>query len=287
MKKILVLSLMLGLLLVGCKGNDPTENQNVDATNAASESQEEATTQAGQSLEDIKKQGYITMGTSAEYPPYEWHDIDGSKDEIIGVDIEIAKAIADDLGVELKIKDMQFDGLLAALNANEMDFVIAGMAATDERREAVDFSDPYTSQEQLLVVRAEDADKYKTMDDLKDIVLGVQLGSTQESFAKENFEKNGVTVNGLPDNNNIIMELKNGTFDAVFLSGIPANKFADMHKELKVVDIQAPPEDAYSIAIKKGNAELVEQINKTLTKLNENDQVKAWEKEYFELSTDK
>lgn len=286
MKKISILSLLLCILLVGCKGNDPTANQNVNSQNVAPSEETQEGTSTG-SLEQIKEQGYITMGTSAEYPPYEWHDIDGSKDEIIGVDIEIANAIAKDLGVELKIKDMQFDGLLAALNANEMDFVIAGMAATDKRREAVDFSEPYTSQEQLLVVREEDADKYKTMDDVKDITLGVQLGSTQEDFAKENFEKNNVKLTALPDNNNIIMELKNGTFDAAFLSGIPANKFAEMHDGIKVVDVQAPPEDAYSIAIKKGNEELVEQINKTLESLKEKDQIKAWEKEYFDLSSEK
>ena len=285
MKKFLVLTLLVGLLLTAC--GDKAQQEESTGTNSkenqtAQTSETEESTDG--SLDGIKERGFITLGTSAEYPPYEWHNIDGSKDEIIGVDIEIAKAIAEDLGVELKIKDMQFDGLLPALNANEMDFVIAGMAAKPERMEAVDFSHPYTSQEQLLLVRSEDADKYKSPSDLKGKNIGTQLGSTQEMYAKENFEKEGATVTALPDNNNIVMELKNQTFDAVFMSGIPANKFASMQEGLKVVDRGAPPEDAYAIAVKKGNKSLVDAINKVVDKLNEDGSVKNWEKEYIELT---
>ncbi|CDZ75429.1 polar amino acid uptake ABC superfamily ATP binding cassette transporter, amino acid-binding protein [Peptoniphilus sp. ING2-D1G] len=289
MKKILITCLMLALLLVGCSSDKPEEksadqpaNKNTAETQSA-----EGTSDVGPVIEKIKSDGYITMGTSAEYPPYEWHDIEGSKDEIIGVDIEIAKAIAEDLGVELKIKDMQFEGLLTALGVGEMDFVIAGMAATDERREAVDFSNPYTSQEQVLLVLTENADKYKSAEDLKGVTIGTQLGSTQETYAREVFEKeNGATVNSMPDNNNMVMELKNGTYDVIFMSGIPAEKYADMQEGLSVVDIGAPPEDAYSIAVKKGNTELVEAINKVVDKLIEEDQIKTWEKEFMDL-TDK
>lgn len=115
MKKIfsLVLAMFMMLSLVGCNKN---QNTTVDE------------------LGKIKKAGKIVLGTSADYPPYEFHKVIDGKDEIVGFDIEIAKQIAKDLGVELEIKDMKFDGLLAALQAGKIDFIVSGMTPTEERK---------------------------------------------------------------------------------------------------------------------------------------------------------
>ena len=157
--------LMLGVL-VGC-GNSSKEDT---------------------SLKDIQEKGKIVLGTSADYAPYEWHMIDGKNDEIVGVDIEIAKQVAADLGVELEIKDMQFNGLFSALNSGDIDMIIAGMVADEKRSESVDFTEPYFEQGQVLLVNKKDADTFKSVEDLKGKKIGSQLGSVQYEYANANFD---------------------------------------------------------------------------------------------------
>ena len=124
---------------------------------------------ASSALDQIKQKGELVVGTSADYPPYEFHaEVDG-KDTIVGFDMEIAQAIADKLGVSLKIVDMSFDNLLMSLANDEFDLVIAGLSADEERRKTTDFSDPYLEAKNLILVRAEDADKYASLDDLKGV----------------------------------------------------------------------------------------------------------------------
>lgn len=235
-------------------------------------------TKVEDSLAKIKESGTIILGTSADYPPYEFHNIENGKDEIVGIDIEIAKAVAEDLGVELQIKDMSFDGLIAALNVGEMDFVMSGMASTPEREEAVDFSIPYNEQGQVLLVRTEDVEKYKSVEDLKGLTIGTQFGTVQESYAKENFKDS--EVKSIQDNNAVVMELKNKTYDAVFAAKIVAEKFASMQEGLATVDIGAPNEPGYSAAVKKGNTALVEEINKVIDKLKAEGKIEAWIDQY-------
>ena len=112
------------------------------------------------SLEKIKASGKIILGTSADYPPYEFHALVDGKDTIVGFDIELAKEIAKDLGVELEIKDMSFDGLLAALVSGNVDMVISGMTPTEERRQNVDFSEIYYQAVHGAVIRVADEAKY-------------------------------------------------------------------------------------------------------------------------------
>lgn len=148
MKKAIALLLVLVTLLslTACAGKEDT---------------------ASSALDQIKQKGELVVGTSADYPPYEFHtEVDG-KDTIVGFDMEIAQAIADKLGVSLKIVDMSFDNLLMSLANDEFDLVIAGLSADEERRKTTDFSDPYLEAKNLILVRAEDADKYASLDDLK------------------------------------------------------------------------------------------------------------------------
>ncbi|MDZ4906989.1 transporter substrate-binding domain-containing protein, partial [Clostridium perfringens] len=111
-------------------------------------------------LADVKEKGKLVVGLSADYAPYEFHIMKDGKDEIVGFDVEIAKEIAKDMGVELEIKDMKFDSLVAAVPTGKIDMVISGMSPTEERKKAVDFSDIYYVAEHGMVVRAEDKDKY-------------------------------------------------------------------------------------------------------------------------------
>ena len=152
----LLLALVTLLSLTACAGKEDT---------------------ASSALDQIKQKGELVVGTSADYPPYEFHtEVDG-KDTIVGFDMEIAQAIADKLGVSMKIVDMSFDNLLMSLANDEFDLVIAGLSADEERRKTTDFSDPYLEAKNLILVRAEDADKYASLDDLKGAKGGAQTGS--------------------------------------------------------------------------------------------------------------
>ena len=137
-------------------------------------------------VERIKSSGKIILGTSADYPPYEFHALIDGKDTIVGFDVAIAKEIAKDLGVELEIKDMSFDGLLAALVSGNVDMVIAGMTPDEERRQSVDFSDIYYSAIHGAVIRKADMDKYgKDPASLADKMIGAQKGAIQVNIAKQ------------------------------------------------------------------------------------------------------
>ncbi len=126
----------------------------------------------------------IVLGTSADFPPYEFHKMIDGKDQIVGFDIEIAKEIASDMGATLEVKDMDFKALLGELSTGRVDFVISGMTPDETRRKQVDFSDNYYKAQQAVVVREADKDKYKTMDSLKGVSFGIQTGSIQEDIAK-------------------------------------------------------------------------------------------------------
>lgn len=217
-------------------------------------------------LDQIKKAGKIVVGTSAEYPPFEFHkEIDG-KDQIIGFDIAIAKEIAKDLGVELEIKDMKFDGLLAALQAGNIDFVIAGMTPTEERKKSVDFSNVYYKVVQKIAINSKNVGKINTIDDLKGMKIGVQKGSVQEKMALETFKNSEIkSLSKIPD---LIMELKTNKVDAVLIEEPVGASFAAKNSDVKLSNIELKYEDDGSaIAIKKGSEDVLESINKTLDKL--------------------
>lgn len=217
-------------------------------------------------LEQIKKAGKIVVGTSADYPPYEFHKEVNNKDEIVGFDIEIAKEIAKDLGVKLEIKDMKFDALLAALNTGSVDFVIAGMTPTDERKKNVDFTNVYYKAVQAVVVKSENIDKIKSIDDLQGKKIGVQKGSIQEQIATEQI--NNAQTKSLGKVSDIMLELKNNKVDAVVVEIPVASAYADKNKDLALTNIKFKEEDNGSaVALKKGSSDLVEAMNKTLDRL--------------------
>ena len=151
-------------------------------------------------IEQIKKSGKLILGTSADYPPYEFHkEIDG-KDTIVGFDIEIAKEIAKDLGVELEIKDMDFDGLLLALNADKVDMVMAGMTPDPERIKVVDFSKIYYEAVHGVVINVANKDTFKTVEDLAGKKVGAQKGAVQEDIAVNELHVNRICRQVMADN---------------------------------------------------------------------------------------
>ncbi|WP_166242025.1 ABC transporter substrate-binding protein [Paenibacillus turpanensis] len=217
-------------------------------------------------LDEIKKAGKIVLGTSADYPPYEFHKTVNGKDEIVGFDIELAKEFAKDLGVKLEIKDMKFDGLLPALQAGNIDVIIAGMTPDEERKKAVDFSKIYYTAVQTVVVRAEDNDKLKTTDDLKGKKVGAQKGSVQEDIVAEQIS--GSTAKILPKIPDLFMELKSKKVDALVVEEPVAAAYVSKHKDLAISSIPLKQDEGGSaIAFAKNNPELVEAANKTIDRL--------------------
>ncbi|KDR96007.1 amino acid ABC transporter substrate-binding protein, PAAT family (TC 3.A.1.3.-) [Peptoclostridium litorale DSM 5388] len=256
LKKILavVLSVMIVFSVVGCGQKE--------------EAQEAAKTK----LEQIKESGQLVIGTSASYPPYEFHkQIDG-KDQIVGFDIEIAKEIASDLGVELVIKDMKFEGLLAALNTGKIDMVIAGMTPTEERKKSVDFSKVYYVATQSVIVKADQVENFKTPEDLKDKMIGVQKGTLQEEIAK------GVVpadqIKGLGKVADVILELKGDKVDAIIVESPVGKAYAKNNDDLGVAEIDFNTGDSGSaIAIKKGSTDFVAAVDATLDRLMNDEKI--------------
>ena len=250
-------SCLLILSLLGCsKSNIPNNQQ---------------TTQEDNSLAKIKEKGELIIGTSADYAPREFHMVIDGKDTIVGYDIDIAKEIANDMGVELKIQDMSFDGLLTALNAGTVDMVIAGMVATQERKNAVDFSISYgkstdNEEGQKLVIRKEDKDIYTSIESLTDKKLGVQKGGLQEEIAKSQLSNTKISyLSKIP---NMIMDLQMNKVDAIILASDVAENYANENDKIYVTDIPlVQEEEGTAIAIKKGNKSLVNQTNSTLKRL--------------------
>ena len=209
-----------------------------------------------------EKKTAVVMGTNAAFPPFEF--IGGeSGDEVVGFDVEIAKEIAKDLGKELRIEDMEFDTLLTALNADKIDFVIAGMTINPKRAESVNFSEPYYEATQAVIVKKGQT-SINVIDDLKEKKMSVQLGTTGNDMAsKYTSEEN---ISAFNTGFEAVMELKNGKVDCLIIDQQPALNFVAKNPELEILSFDFEPE-YYGIAIKKENKELLESVNKTLERL--------------------
>lgn len=257
LKKLLALGLVAVLAagLVGC-GNKSSDNSGGNQT----------------ALEQIKKNKKMVVATSPDYPPFEFMVSEGGKSKIVGADIDLAQKIADKLGVELDIKAMDFDALLPALQAGKVDMVITGMTPNEKRKKAVDFSDIYFKGENAVIVNAKDAGKFTSEDQLKKAKLGVQKGSTQETYVKDNLKvTNYKALVAVPD---LIADMKNGNIDAVVLNSKVAGINVTKYDGIKVVEnlklTSGGDEEAMAVAIKKGdNADLIKLTNEVIKELQD------------------
>lgn len=198
----------------------------------------------------------IVMGTNAAFPPFE--QVEGT--EVVGFDVDLAKAIAEKLGKELVIEDMEFASLINAVNTGKIDFIAAGMTINEERAAQVDFTAPYFQSKQVIIV-AEGAD-IATAEDLEGKKVGVQLGTTGDLFATDaglnpvQFDKGALAV----------MDLVNAKIDAVILDEEPAKLIVANQTGVQI--IEAPfIDEQYGIAVKKGNTELLTQIDEILAEM--------------------
>lgn len=237
-----------------------------------SEPADSAATAGSSALQEIKDSGKLVIGTCADYPPYEWHLIKDGKDEIIGFDIDIAQAIADELGVELEIKDMDFDGLIPALSTGKIDMIIAGMNPTDERKQSVDFTDIYYTQKDALVIKSEDAENIQSENDLKKASLATQKATIQETYLLENFPD--AALQSVPKWNTAILSLVTGKVDAVLMVETVAKQYVEQNEGLEIAgfDVASTPNES-AIAVAKDNKDFLDAVNDILDEMKESGQI--------------
>jgi polar amino acid transport system substrate-binding protein len=219
-------------------------------------------------LKSVKDAGKLVMLTNAAFPPYEYL---GSDNKPAGVDVDIAQAIADEIGVELEVVDMDFDGLIPALTGGKGDLIAAGLTVTDERKESVDFSDTYADATQLIIVSADNTD-IMSVDDLNGKNIGVQLGTTGDIYASD---IEGAAVSQYKSGLEAALDLKNGKLDAVILDQLPAQNIVASNEGLKLID-EPFTEEQYAIALKMGDEAFLKVVNSVIGKLKDEGKVAEW-----------
>lgn len=267
MKKII--SLMLALTMVfalcacGSSASAPaaTEAPAAEATTAAETATEEAAPAEG---------GELILGTSADYAPFEFMYPDESGEMVFGgIDVFAAEYIAAEMGKTLKVENMSFDYLLASLQKGDYDMVMAAMEATDERKNAADFSDPYyTDYPPMILVKADKAETYKTLADFDGLSVAAQTATTKEDIVKD--QMTGATLVSLQLVTDIVNELVNGKIDAAVLDGSVALNYAATNTDLAVAvaSDELGSAEPYCIAVQKGDPKgLLPGINAAIAKM--------------------
>lgn len=261
MKKItaLLLGTAMVLSLAAC-GSSASVSESTASSEAASS---EASAETAGELTTVTP-GKLTMSTNAAFPPYEMTDDNGN---CVGIDIEVAEAIADKLGLELQVDDMDFDAALLAAQTGKSDMVMAGVTVTEERQTVMDFSNTYATGIQVVIV-PEDSD-IASIEDMTGKMIGVQRGTTGDLYCSASVEDGGFgEENVTPYDNGLtaVQALLNGQVDCVVIDNAPAQEFVDANPGLKILDTEYANED-YAIGVAKGNTALLDAINGALEEL--------------------
>lgn len=217
----------------------------------------------------------LVLGTSADYAPFEYHKMIDGKDTILGFDIALAQQIADDMGKELVIKDMEFNSLITELNNGTIDFIIAGFTPDEERKKQVDFSECYYYGEQICIIQAKDKEQYTSLESLAKQPVAAQTGTIYEGIVKDMMpDSQLISLAKVPD---LFLQLSGDKVKAVILDRDSAEGYLAQDKTLAVADFEIPYEvNGSAVAVKKGNSELLEEINKTIADVTESGKMKEF-----------
>jgi arginine/lysine/histidine transporter system substrate-binding protein len=264
MKKALSLMTAAALVLsLAACGSTASSAASSEAASSDAASSETASSEAASETETAElstvEQGKLIMSTNAAFPPYEMTTDSG---EFEGIDIETAQAIADKLGLELQIDDMDFDAALLAVQQGKSDMVMAGVTITNERQNVMDFTDSYATGIQSIIVK-EDSD-IASVDDLAGKKIGTQRGTTGYLYCSDDFGDENVVA--YDDGLTAVQMLNNGQVDCVVIDNAPAKEFIAANPGLKLLDTAYVEED-YAIGVGKGNTELKDAINTALEEL--------------------
>ena len=263
--KILALSMAAALslgLLAGCGGGTASQPSTQPSEAQESTTPDDSNTEA--TLTTVEE-GKLIMSTNAQFPPYEMVADDGSFE---GIDVEVAQAIADKLGLELEIDDMDFDAALLAAQNGKSDMVMAGVTVNEERLQVMDFSDSYANGVQVVIV-TEDSD-IATVDDLANAdKIGTQRGTTGYIYCSDTPENGGYGEDAVipyDDGAAAIQALMNGQVDCVVIDNAPAQEYVKANPGLKILDTEFANEN-YAIGFAKGNTALKDAVNTALGEL--------------------
>ena len=227
---------------------------------------------AGCSFIGQKDDNVLTMATNAAFPPYEFYD----GKEVVGIDAEIAAAIAKELGMKLEIEDIDFDSIISTVQGGKADMGMAGMTVTEERLKNINFSESYATGIQVVIVK--EGSDIKSVDDLfadgASYSIGVQTGTTGDIYVSDDSEGTALTVERFNNGNDAVLALANGQIDCVIIDNEPAKAFVAKQTGLTILDT-AYAEEEYAIAVAKDNTELLDQINAALDKLTEDGTIQA------------
>lgn len=220
-------------------------------------------------LQTIKQKGKLVVATSPDYAPFEFQALLDGKNQVVGADIDMAQAIADELGVKLVISTMSFDNVLTSLQTGKADLAIAGISATEERKEVFDFSIPYYENKISFLIRKTDLEKYKDLDSLASANIAAQKGTVPESMVKEQLPKAQLT--SLTNMGEAVNELQSGKVDAVHMDEPVALSYATKNADLAVATVSLTMKEGEenAVAIKKGNSDLKEVVDKVIQKLKD------------------
>lgn len=264
MKKALSLMTAAALVLsLAACGSTASSAASSEAASPEAASSDAASSEAASETETAElstvEPGKLIMSTNAAFPPYEMTTDSG---EFEGIDIETAQAIADKLGLELQIDDMDFDAALLAVQQGKSDMVMAGVTVTDERQNVMDFTDSYATGIQSIIVK-EDSD-IASVDDLAGKKIGTQRGTTGYLYCSDDFGDENIVA--YDDGLTAVQMLNNGQVDCVVIDNAPAKEFVAANPGLKLLDT-AYVEESYAIGVGKGNTELKDAINTALEEL--------------------
>ncbi len=265
------IALLLSIsLLAGCGGSKApaaTETKTGGAAQTETKASETPT------LDKIKKDGKLVIGTSPDYPPFESLD---KENKVVGFDVDIMQAVATKLGVKLEIVQMGFDNLIAGLQAKKFDIMAAGVTVTDERKQAVDFSRPYLVGTDAIVVHKDFTGTISKLDDLKGKKVGAQIGTVQADALKA---INGVTAKEY----NLFTEAASAVsakqIDAMYLHAVVAKAFAKADPNLKIA-LETPAKDT-AYAIRKDTPDLTKVVNEVLDELQKSGQMDKLVEKWF------
>ncbi len=250
-----------------------TDEQNAAGSQEISESSQQDDSADTQKV-ITNTEGKLIWATNAEFPPYEFRGDDG---KVTGIDAEIAQYIGDQLGLEVEVEDMNFDSIVAAVQSGKADLGIAGMTIEEDRLASVNFSIPYVNAGQVIIVK-NDSD-IKSAQDLANKTIGVQLGTTGDSYVTDNIE------NSTPERYNkgfeAVQALIQDKVDAVVIDGEPAKSYVKANEgAIKILDEQLTEEE-YAIAVNKDNESLLNAVNSILTEMKDNGKITEISNKYL------
>ena len=250
-------------LLAGCGGGN-AGNAETPSGNSNTPSVESNTPAATGEFTTVEE-GKLHMSTNAAFPPYEMTTDDGGFE---GIDVEVAQAIAEKLGLELVVDDMGFDAALTAVQTGQSDIAMAGITVTDERLEVMDFSDSYATGVQVVIVKEDSP--IQTIDDLANAdMIGCQTATTGYIYCSDTPENGGYGEDHVTAYENgalAVMALVNGQIDAVIIDNAPAQAFVEANEGLKILDTPWVEEE-YAIGFAKGNTALLDAVNAAMEEL--------------------